>query len=306
MGLSILIPVYNYDVTVLVNTLSRQLNQTGIAAEIVLLDDGSQTSFDHINQPLSQIPFVKYSRNAVNAGRTVTRKLLAKAAQFDYLLFLDCDSTIIHDDFIKIYYEKVESNALLVSGGRIYNSDIPDICNYRLHWKYGSRRESGMGKKKNGPAFMSHNFLVKKTLFLQLDFTKQLKGYGHEDSLWGIQFRQMGVMMKQVNNPVLHASLEETGIYLIKTEQALGNLLMLQSMVHEEYLIKEIKIYKWYKRLCSIGLAGVFSIMERPFHSMIRANLESCNPSLFLFDLYRLAVLIRISGKKNSISGNSD
>ena len=269
-----------------------------MAGEIVLLDDGSQTSFDLINQPLSQIPFVKYSRNAVNAGRTATRRLLAETAQFDYLLFLDCDSAIIQDDFLKLYYEQVELNVQLVSGGRIYNSNPPEKCNYRLHWKYGTRRESGMGKKKNGPAFMSHNFLLKKSLFLQLDFTKQLEGYGHEDSLWGIQFRQMGVMMKQINNPVLHASLEETGIYLEKTEQALGNLLKLQSMVPEEFLIKEIKIYRWYKRLRSIGLAGVFSIMERPFHSMIRANLESCNPSLFLFDLYRLAVLIRLSGKR--------
>ena len=298
MGLSILIPVYNYDVTDLVNTLSAQLSLTGITGEVVLLDDGSDPSFDKINSPLSQIPYVKYFKNLVNAGRTASRKLLAESAQYNYLLFLDCDSLIIKEDFLKVYCRQIDLNEQLVSGGRIYNQQPPDQCSYYLHWKYGSKREAVSAFQKSGPAFMSHNFLVKKSVFQQLDFTIQLKGYGHEDSFWGIQFRKMGIEQKKIINPVLHASLEEANVYLRKSEQAIENLLALASLVNARLLKKEIKIFRWFCWLKTWGIVGTVEFLLRPFQSFFRKNLLSCSPSLFFFDCYRLALLIRFSKMK--------
>ena len=298
MGLSILIPVFNFDVTLLVNDLSDQLKQSVGVGEIVLIDDGSDASFEALNKPLSHFPFVKYSRNVVNTGRTATRKLLAESAQNDYLLFLDCDSKIIKDNFLQVYFEQIDFNEQLVCGGRIYSPHAPEKCSLHLHWKYGSIRESINKKKKNGPAFMSHNFLVNKSLFLKLNFRDLLNGYGHEDSFWGIQFRQMDIIIKQINNPVLHNQLEEADDFINKSNQALNNLLVMAKLVDGNYLKSEIKIYRWYKRLQSIGLASIFSLMERPFHSLMHSNLVSCKPSLIFFDLYRLALLIRMTGKK--------
>ena len=303
MGLSILIPIYNYDVTELVNVLSAQLLKTGITGEILLLDDGSDPSFDKINSSLSHVPSVKYLKNPLNAGRTASRKLLAESAQYNYLLFLDCDSLIIKDDFLEIYSRQMDINEQLVSGGRVYSSQPPGKCCYYLHWKYGSRRETISATQHKGPAFMSHNFLVKKSIFQQLDFTIQLKRYGHEDSLWGIQFWKMGVEQKKIKNPVLHASLEEATIYLKKSEQAIENLLELAKLVNTRILKKEIKIFRWFSRLRTWGIAGIVEFFLRPFQSFFRKNLSSCSPSLFFFDCYRLALLIRLS-KIKRISGS--
>ena len=294
MGLSILIPVYNCDVTVLVNTIAAQLKQYEIIGEIILLDDASDPAFDKINKTLSQISSVTYSRNQQNAGRTESRKLLAESARYNYLLFLDCDSMIIKDNFLDVYSRQIDLNEQLVSGGRRYYPQPPDKCIYHLHWKYGSRREVVSASHNKAPAFMSHNFLVKKFIFQQLDFTIQLKGYGHEDSFWGIQFRKMGVEQKKIENPVLHASLEEAAVYLKKSEQAIENLLELSSIVNTRLLKKEIKMFMWFRRLKAWGLAGIFEFLLRPFQSFIRKNLSSCSPSLFFFDCYRLALLIRL------------
>lgn len=306
MGLSILIPVFNYDVRKLVHTLSAQLNETKITGEIILLDDASDPLFDSTNKSLSQIPYVSYSRNVVNAGRTTSRKLLADMAKHNYLLFLDCDSKIIRDDFLKIYNEHMDLNEKLVSGGRVYDATPPEKCSLHLHWKYGTKRESCTPGSKTGSAFMSPNFLVKKSLFLQLDFSILLKGYGHEDSLWGIQFRKMEVQQKQIHNPVLHASLENADVFLKKSEQALENLLELAKVIDTGTLKKEIKIFRWYCRMRAWGIAGLFELITKPFISFFRKNLSSCSPSLSYFDCYRLAALIRLSKKKTSQSLNKD
>lgn len=295
MGLSILIPVYNYDVRELTTALSEQLIQSGKEAEIILLDDAS-VSFQTQNEKLSENRFVKYIRNEINKGRTETRKLLSEKAQFDYLLFLDCDSRIIKADFLSIYFKEIDAGISLASGGRIYSSVPPPGCEFRLHWKYGSKRET----QSNETGFMSNNFLIKKGFFKKLDFSTALKGYGHEDSYWGIQFRQKGIDIKKINNPVLHDKLEKSEVFLQKTKQSLENLLMLSDTVGSSLLKKEIRIFRWYMRLRALKMAGLFAFLESFFNRRFRRNLLSCKPSLFYFDVYRLALLIRLGRKKKS------
>ena len=207
-------------------------------------------------------------------------------------MFLDCDSKIIHENFLEKYFDETEKEDVVV-GGRVYSATPPG-CKYRLHWKYGSRRESG-----KQAAFMSNNFMIKKNVFEQLDFSLQLQGYGHEDTWWGIQFKKMGTKIKMINNPVLHDALEDSEIFLKKSENALMNLLLLENAVGPGELKKEVKIYRWYRKLRSFGLTGLYLFKERLFHKSFYRNLTSCHPKLFYFDLYRLAMLIRFSRKKN-------
>jgi glycosyltransferase involved in cell wall biosynthesis len=296
LGLSILIPVYNCDVTALTKALAEQLKQTGKNGEIILLDDASEESIHIANQKLAENIIVKYSRNEFNKGRTETRRNLAGSSKFDHLLFLDCDSKITKRDFLSAYFNEIESNIQLVTGGRIYSVNPPDHCELRLHWKYGSRRENAGSKN----AFMSNNFLIRKDIFQKLDFSNSVKGYGHEDSYWGIQFRQMGIGLKKINNPVLHDRLEKSEIFLQKAKQSLENLLTLSQHVGPTLLSKEIRIYRWYRRLRILKMAALFAFVESFFNRRFRKNLISCKPSLFFFDLYRLALLIRIARKKKN------
>ena len=57
--ISILIPVYNYDVTELVAELHRQCMDLGMPFEILCYDDGSQSDFKAKNQIIA-LEFVQY------------------------------------------------------------------------------------------------------------------------------------------------------------------------------------------------------------------------------------------------------
>jgi glycosyltransferase involved in cell wall biosynthesis len=226
VGLSVLIPVYNYNVTSLVHALSAQLEKTGKEGEIILLDDGSSDDTILANQSLQNISYVRFFRNEKNEGRMLARQKLSTLARFEWLLFLDCDSGIIKDDFLAAYFNLIKDDIDLASGGRVYADQQPAECELMLHWKYGRKRESPKGKP--GTTFQSNNFLIKKEIFERLDTSLQMPGYGHEDSWWGIQFEQAAIRCRYLNNPVLHASIEKADSYIEKSEQALSNLLLLE------------------------------------------------------------------------------
>ena len=57
-GLSICIPIYNYDVRAVVKELNLQANNAGVDFEILLLDDAS-TIFKEENRELADIENVK-------------------------------------------------------------------------------------------------------------------------------------------------------------------------------------------------------------------------------------------------------
>ncbi len=297
MGLSILIPVFNVNVTSLVRTLAGQLLKTGQEGEIILVDDGSSDPVVSVNQFLQTITGVSFHQLEKNEGRMAARQKLAEWARFDHLLFLDCDSDIIKDDFLANYFELVNKDTPLATGGRVYTAEPPSACELMLHWKYGTNRES---RKKNkisgkGAAFMSNNFLIRTALFKQLSNSILLTGYGHEDSWWGIRFEQLGIPCIHIDNPVLHGALEKADAFLIKSENAVANLLLLEGKIGKELLSRHVKIFRWYCRLKAWGLAGLYLFIEKPFHNYFRKNLLSCKPNLVFFDGYRLAVLTRLS-----------
>jgi hypothetical protein len=143
------------------------------------------------------------------------RQELSGLARYEYLLFLDCDSEIIKDDFLSVYFELIKGDISLASGGRVYADTPPAGCEFMLHWKYGSKRESRQNRSGSASAFLSNNFLIRREIFKSLDASLQIPGYGHEDTWWGIQFEQAGISCRYINNPVLHAAIEKAEITLI-------------------------------------------------------------------------------------------
>ncbi len=301
MGLSILIPVYNYNVTSLVRALSAQLLKTGNEGEIILLDDGSETGALTTNQSLQNIPSVLFYRNESNEGRMLARQKLSGLARYGYLLFLDCDSEIIKDDFLAAYFVLMKEDIPLASGGRVYTDTPPVECELMLHWKYGRKRESRQRKtgSRSVEGFLSNNFLIRREVFKILDASLQIHDYGHEDTYWGIQFEQAGFFCRFINNPVLHAAIEKADIYIEKSEKALDNLLLLEKNIDRRLISRHVRIFRWYLRLKRTGLSGLYLFFEKMFHGYFRRNLLSCKPRLFFFDCYRLAVLIRMVKTKS-------
>ncbi|MBK9012975.1 MAG: glycosyltransferase [Saprospiraceae bacterium] len=111
--LSILLPIFNFDVRPLVSDLHRQCEVAGVAYEIICFDDGSTPEFRQKNQELWKYSNLIYKELPQNLGRSAIRNALGKAARFEYLLFMDCDSRVTGGDFIENYLQKCAPDKLI-------------------------------------------------------------------------------------------------------------------------------------------------------------------------------------------------
>jgi len=297
--MSILIPVFNQDVNELVHELSHQVAKLQEPAEIIVMDDGSEVSYRHLHTNLNDIPFVRYYESGTNNGRVSIRQLLCELASSEWLLFLDGDSRIVSDQYLANYSRLINYPDHVWVGGRIYAGERPADCSLRLHWHYGTAREKTKpGLEGYTNRFMSNNFLMRKSIFQQFDFTTKWTGYGYEDTWMGIQLESMQIIIHYIHNPVLHEGIEKISAFLAKSHEALGNLSMLSTIVPRKILVKHVKLYFYFSRLQSFGLLSITQMIYDMFSSFIKTNLHSCHPSLFMFDLYRLIYFSRIKGNR--------
>lgn len=228
--LSILIPIYGYDVRPLVGALSQQLQRAGLAGEIRCYDDGSPPAVRQRNAEIARWPGVVYRELPRNLGRARIRNLLAREAPGDYLLFLDADSRVTSDGFLAAYLRELPADRVLY-GGRTYAPQPPADGRYYLHWKYGRRREAQrLAYRRRHPyrAIMTNNLLVPRRVFERFPFDEQLLTYGHEDTLFGALLQRHGVGVGHIDAPLEHIGLEDRHTFLEKQRLAVHNLYRLR------------------------------------------------------------------------------
>src|ERR1700712_4125742 len=103
--ISILIPVFNKNITALINSLQRQVMIAGIKAEILVMDDASSDNNlkNENREALSRLDHVRYVELPYNKGRNIIRHQLADAAIYDRFIFLDVDSSLPDDLWLQRY-----------------------------------------------------------------------------------------------------------------------------------------------------------------------------------------------------------
>lgn len=292
--LSILIPVYNYDVLPLVSELVKQCNSCGIIFEIICLDDASQR-FILENQRINLFENASYSILEKNIGRSAIRNLLAQKAVYENLLFLDADTIPVHHNFISNYISEIENKT--VFGGLLYENKKP-LPEQILRWIYGKKREAlSLSERNRNPsntAFVS-NLLIKKEILDRFPFDENLTKYGYEDLLFFAVLKSNQIEIKHIENPVFHLNLESSSLFLSKTKTALENLVLL------DYLNKisknESKIIGSFGFLKKMKLISIFNFLFKKSEQKIERNLLSNKPSLFLFDIYKLGYYCSLKTK---------
>ncbi len=80
--LSILIPVYNFDIRKLVVDLHFCCTSENIKFEIICFDDGSERAFKEINAELKHLSNCTYTELPQNIGRSAIRNKLAQNANY--------------------------------------------------------------------------------------------------------------------------------------------------------------------------------------------------------------------------------
>lgn len=289
--LSVLIPIYNFDVRLLVSELYDQLEELKIPFEIRCYDDGSYFDFRMNNQRIAAYPNVTYRELPENIGRSKIRNKLASEAQYEYLLFLDCDGMCGENPLIRKYLEQLGPNRVLC-GGRLYAKEIPSNSNLILHWKYGSEREViSFQKRAKKPykGFQSNNFLIAKALFESIKFDENITGYGHEDTLFGQALKARGVEILHMDNPVLHMGLKTTHHFLESTQQAIHNLAY---MIRNGLADKSISLYRAYRTIAILRLEAKFYRKFDRNRNYYLNQLYSTEPDLKKLDKLKLLWLM--------------
>lgn len=290
--LSILIPTYNYNVLPLVGELHRQAVEEAIAFEIIVLDDASSDmTARESNQKINSLSNSSYKVLSANIGRSAIRNLLAKQAKYDWLLFLDADTFPAHQSFIHDYLNYFDNKEKVVYGGISYQEEKPPVGQL-LRWIYGVDREAlPVSQRIQLPyrSLLTLNFAIQKSVFNKVAFNESIPNLRHEDTLFSHELERARIEVEHIDNPVVHLGLENSEIFLRKTEESVVGLkyLLDKKLLSNNYL----KIIKTSVFIKKIGLCPLISFVFRGFKKTFRRNLLSSNPSLFIYDLYRLGYI---------------
>lgn len=293
--LSICIPIYNQDVTALVEALALQIEVLKVPAEIVLIDDCSTSEYKAKNAFVCQKHI--YHQLKKNIGRAKIRNLFLDYVNYDYLLFLDCDALVTTSNFIENYIIVIKKNKEeIICGGRVYPNKALNR-NYRLNWKYGIKTESKPAMIRQlspNKSFMTNNFVIKKSLLNKTRFDESLTEYGHEDTLLGFELLTQGQKICHIENPILNGKLEENKVFLEKSEKAINNFpYILKKVNYNTSFIDGIKLLKTYYRLDTKGwtilIRCLFFVLEMPIRNLLKWGYIN----LFLFNFYKLGLLAK-------------
>ena len=286
--ISVLIPTYNYNVYPLVREIHKQLGKTGIDFEVRVYDDASTLTFDNQNL-LQELPGVVYQTNPQNIGRLATRYKLAQDAKYDWLLFMDADVFPKDRFFATKLLQDIEKNQADVYFGGITVPANPTSPDRTLRWKYGKIRENkALPDRLKEPykSLLSGTFVINKEVFLSdtKDLTL-LNKYGL-DPLFSYTLKQNQRKIHHYHNPATHLGLETNQDFVKKTQDAIQTFKYLidNNLLPKDYIKLTSAAYKM-KKFCTGFMCRFAFKLSNP---LLKRNLLGNNPSLKLFNLYKL------------------
>lgn len=288
-GISIVVPVFNYSIENLLTSLQPVLSLLKVPHELIYVDDCStDTSITQRNIEINLESKGLYLILKQNIGRAAVRNFLAEQAQYSHLLFIDVDSKIPSKEYLDNYLKHI-SEADIIVGGTCYDTTFNPAES--LRYFYGKKREetSAFIRNKNPyDRITLNNMLISREVYLNSRLDENFRKYGHEDTKFGYQLKENKIPILHIDNPVIHIGLEANQVFLDKTKVSIDNLIMLEA---QGYKIKS-ELYNSYLRLKRWRMIGIFNIIYRLFQKMLVKNLLSSRPSIFLFEVYKLKLLI--------------
>jgi hypothetical protein len=285
--ISVLIPVYNFNVAKLVKDLHAQLSYSNVDFEIILGDDASPEK--HGNEKLTHLQWVTYFSLPENIGRAKMRNLLVEKATYPFLLFMDCDAAVSSSLYINNYIVEISRNVapICIIGGVAYRKQKPNP-KYYLRWHYGKRREATNADIRNlkpYKSFTSFNAVFSKSIFNSVKFDESFSTYGNEDTFFGNQLRSAQIPVIHINNPLYHDGLDTNEDYLKKVENSIDNLIsLLHSNKIDTNFINENRLLATYFRCKNLRIIAVLQFFYKKFLPKIKQKILK-KSSVFWLDV---------------------
>ncbi len=278
MKLSVLIPAYNCDPNHLVQQLLEQLPGD---AEIIVGDDCSVEAI----QLSTSDGRVHVYRPEHNLGRAAIRNRLAEEAKGESLLFIDADAEVRRKNFIADYIA-ASGEACVVCGGTGNLPQCPQAeARLRYDYEVAAERRLTLSYRQRHPyaQFTTFNFLISRSLFLQIRFDESICDYGHEDTQFGLELKKRGISILHIDNKLTHLGIEDAVHYIQKTETALWTLATMS--IEQQQNVRVSTLALRLKRLHLLDMTCFFFRISR---SLLLKNLLGKHPSQMLFALYKL------------------
>ncbi|WP_439127592.1 glycosyltransferase family 2 protein [Polaribacter sp.] len=293
--LSVLIPTYNFNAFFLVKALHQQLILENIKFEIICLDDGSKSTLNTENEKINTFTFTTFSALNKNIGRSAIRNLLAKKANYSWLLFLDADVMPADSNFIENYIKCFQQKNTIFCGGLLYENKKENV--HLLRYKFGKKHEEVSVEKRNKQPekyFFTSNFLIEKNVFNHISFEEKLTQYGREDLMFSLSLIKKGYKIEHLANEVYHLGLDADLIFVEKTKKAIENLFFL----NERKLIDkgDLKLLKLTDKISALKLCNIVAKTHSFFE---KQTLQK--KSVFYLNCLKVAYLCFLKERQNNI-----
>ncbi len=299
-SLSILIPCFNGFCSELVEALHRQAEdlvngkEGAFHYEILVADDGStDMSVLEANRTINKLSNCRYIERGFNCGRSAIRNFLAREAQYDWLLFIDCHMMVPDGHYLRNYAER--DNEAVTYGGYVINGDESELYgNLRFKYERGYDANGIAAKRRKHPYndFHTSNFLVSHDVMLRYPLDERFRRYGYEDVVWGRTLQSNGVSIAHIDNPLSFERFETNPSFLAKTEEGMRTLAEFR-----EELMGYSRLLQAAERLRAMHLLPLVACLHRTFGQRVRHNLLSDHPNVRLFSLYKLSLLCSLLAK---------
>jgi hypothetical protein len=293
--ISVLIPIYNFNVAKLVKDLHSQLLYSNVEFEIILGDDASTET--HGNEKLTDLKGVTYFSLPENKKKKKIRNLLVEKSNYPFLLFMDCDASVTSSLYLNSYIVEISRNSapVCIIGGVGYRPQKPNP-KYYLRWYYGRKREAtdaDLRNRKPYKSFTSFNAVFSKSIFDTVKFDESFSTYGNEDTFFGDQLRNAKIPVIHINNPLYHDGLDTNEDYLKKVETSIENLIsLLQSKKIDTNFVEENRLLATYFKCKKLKTISLLQFFYKTFLPNIKQKILK-KPSIFWLDLYKLGYLMQ-------------
>lgn len=304
--LSILVPVFNWDILLLLEKLATEINMAKIEREIevIFIDDGSDNVETMLNnrkwirdyQTKSKI-LLQLFENQFNLGRAGTRNLLVQKAKGEFLLFLDADVLPDDYDFIRRYLPYIYNNQFdAVCGGISYKTKIFNQSKYNFYLYLSNRNDVKPVELRNEISWkyiLTSNILVRKIAFFETPFNIEFIGYGYEDIEWGYRLSQKFKIL-HIDNKVSHLGLLSKRVVFKKMLESINNYIHLFNLHPEAF--KETSIYLFINKFSFINI-----MFLKIFDSILRIlyNLSFISSITYIIFQLEKVILLTIQLKQN-------